>query len=93
MNSNHFSLSDEAIESTYQARSIETDVGGRGGAGSSKKILWQANKNQKKANLQSHKNRNPWGRENVVHIFLFLVQFSLGLKKVGGNSLMIYIFF
>lgn len=35
MNSNHFSLSDEAIESTYQARSIETDV--RGGAGSSKK--------------------------------------------------------
>lgn len=36
MNSNHFSLSDEAIESTYQARSIETDVRG-GGAGSSKK--------------------------------------------------------
>lgn len=30
MNSNHFSLSDEAIESTYQARSIETDVRGGG---------------------------------------------------------------
>lgn len=28
MNSNHFSLSDEAIESTNQAHSIETDVGG-----------------------------------------------------------------
>lgn len=32
MNSNHFSLSDEAIESTYQARSIETDVRGGGQA-------------------------------------------------------------
>lgn len=32
MNSNHFSLSDEAIESTYQTRSIETDVGGGGQA-------------------------------------------------------------
>lgn len=78
MNSNHFSLSDEAIESTYQARSIETDVGG--GAGSSKKS-WQANKNLKKANLQSHKNPYPGGRESVFHIFLFLVQFFTWSQK------------
>lgn len=54
---------------------------GGGRAGSSKKSCDKQIKNLKKANLQSHKNPNPGGRESVVHIFLFLVQFFTWSQK------------